>query len=166
MTIAYEQYHHDWLPAVFGCENRDPPLQYVGAIEAREGRCVTFPNVLQHQVQPFELADPTNPGHRKILALFLIDPNIQIISTSNIPCQQREWWTEQWSSKADGATATDVFGRLPAELRLHILEGVDDFPMGLKEAKKLREELMEERKSFNIANGQAFNGVSISLCEH
>jgi hypothetical protein len=41
----------------------------------REGRALFFPNVYQHRVEPFELADKTRPGHRKIVALFLVDPS-------------------------------------------------------------------------------------------
>ncbi|KAG5633649.1 hypothetical protein DXG03_006869, partial [Asterophora parasitica] len=88
------QYQWDWFPTVFGCENEGPMLQDVGSVDTREGRLLTWPNVLQHRVHPFSLADPTKPGHRKIVALFLVDPNIRIISTANVPCQQREWWAE------------------------------------------------------------------------
>ena len=60
-----------------------------------EGRLVTFPNTVQHRVAPFALADPTKPGHRKILALFLIDPHRRVISTANVPPQQAEWAGDQ-----------------------------------------------------------------------
>lgn len=60
---------------------------------------------------------------------------------------------------------TDVFGRLPAELKSQVIERVD-FPMGMEEAKKLREELMEERKRFDITNKEALFTMPISLCEH
>jgi hypothetical protein len=52
---------------------------------------IAFPNVLQHQVQPFELADPTRPGTRKILVLFLVDPGLRVTSTSTVPPQQLHW---------------------------------------------------------------------------
>ena len=51
---------------------------------ADSGMCaglLAFPNVVQHRVSPFRLADPTRPGHRKLLALFLVDPHIRILST-------------------------------------------------------------------------------------
>ncbi|KAK1223146.1 hypothetical protein PQX77_013982 [Marasmius sp. AFHP31] len=35
-----------------------------------------------HGVQSFELADPSKPGYRKILALFLVDPYIRTLSTA------------------------------------------------------------------------------------
>ena len=76
---------------------------------------------------PFKLADPTKPGHRKILALFLVDPNIRIISTANVPPQQREWWAEE-VAKNGGA-----LGKLSAELKEQVFEKVDDFPIGMEE---------------------------------
>ena len=77
MEINYPRDYHDWLPAVFGCEDGGPGLQFVGSVDTREGRLLTFPNILQHQVQPFSLVDPSKPGHRKILALFLVDPHLR-----------------------------------------------------------------------------------------
>ena len=46
------------------------------------GTCYVFPNDLQHRVAPFEMADKTKPtAHRKILAFFLVDPNVRIVGT-------------------------------------------------------------------------------------
>lgn len=159
--IGYEQSDWDWLQPIYGLENGEPAVQVVGSVESREGRVVTFPNILQHQVQPFKLVDPTKPGHRKILALFLVDPNISIISTANIPCQRRDWWGRILTS------SRDVLPKLPMELREKVIEDVEDFPISLEHAKQLREELMAERKAF-VADYQTknFNSVTISLCEH
>lgn len=158
--IPYEQNDNDWLSEIFGLENWAPGIQDVGSIEAREGRLVTFPNVLQHRVRPFKLADPTKPGHRKILALFLVDPNIKIISTANIPCQRRDWWGEVVSSDPS------CLARLPIELRDKVIQDVEDFPINLEQAKKLREELMEERKKYVIQYQDSNFTSEISLCEH
>jgi hypothetical protein len=125
-----------------------------------EGRLLTWPNVLQHQVQPFELVDPSKPGHRKILALFLVDPNIHIISTANVPCQQRQWWRENIQS-GSGAIA-----ELPMELQDHVFGQVEDFPLSLDEAKESRLELMEERKDFVVWHDEEFQSHTFSLCEH
>lgn len=97
----------------------------------KDGRLLTRPNILQHQVQPFELDDPSKPGHRKILALFLVDPNIRIISTANVPCQQRQWWRENIQSRSGAIT------ELPMELQDHVSRQVEDFPPSLDEAKEL-----------------------------
>jgi hypothetical protein len=58
-------------------------VQTIGNVECREDRLIRFPNTLQHLVGPFELEDPTKPGHRKILALFLVDPNV----TDSFDCE-------------------------------------------------------------------------------
>jgi len=142
---------------VFGCENEGPTVQEIGNVETREGRLLTFLNVLQHCVGSFKLADPTKPGHRKIVALFLVDPNIKVISTAHVPCQQQEWWWDLTGSKGDR--------QVLVELQDHILEDVD-FPFSLQEAKTLRLELMEERKAFVLGHGKAFEGSTFSLCEH
>ncbi|KAF8874344.1 hypothetical protein BD779DRAFT_1630316 [Infundibulicybe gibba] len=143
------QEHHDWLQEVFGCNKAGPVIQHVGTVETKEGRLVTFLNNLHQKVQPFELADPSKPkeghgkpGHRKILALFLVGPNIKIISTANVPCQRRDWWRECIGTNGN------ALGRLPVELQDLVFDLVDplDFPPNFEEAASLRSELMEERK--------------------
>ncbi|KAF8971372.1 hypothetical protein BDZ97DRAFT_1237314 [Flammula alnicola] len=175
--ISYEQDHHDWLNVIFGCEQDGPTIQDVGSVETREGRLLTFPNVLQHRVGPFKLADPTKPGHRKIVALFLVDPNIKVISTRHVPCQRQDWWWESSQSlpqkpgQASSSSSPTVLGNssnaveLPRELQDHILEDVD-FPISLPTAEALRKELMEERKEFVVNHGAALTSSTISLCEH
>ncbi|GAA3738662.1 hypothetical protein GCM10022225_22030 [Plantactinospora mayteni] len=88
----YEQNDADGLRDVYGLNDEDPLNQALGSVQTRAGRCLAFPNILQHRVSPFRLADPTRPGHRKILAFFLIDPSVTIVSTSDVPPQQ------PWSS--------------------------------------------------------------------
>jgi hypothetical protein len=88
--MGYPQNVHGWLEEVYGCRNEEAAVQEVGSVLCKEGRLLTFPNILQHQVQPFELADKTKKGHRKILALFLVDPGIRVISTANVPPQQKD----------------------------------------------------------------------------
>jgi hypothetical protein len=87
--MDYEQNHDAWLEQLYGCKNYESAIQEVGSVLCREGRLVTFPNILQHRVEPFRLLDPTKNGYRKILALFLVDPGIRLISTANVPPQQK-----------------------------------------------------------------------------
>ncbi|RDB21416.1 hypothetical protein Hypma_011642 [Hypsizygus marmoreus] len=157
---SYEQDDHNWLKEVFGCDPTGPGVQDIGSVDTLEGRLLTWPNILQHQVQPFRLADPTKPGHRKIVALFLVDPNIRIISTSNVPCQRRDWWSEPIEDEKGPISA------LPAELRDRIFGDVEDFPISLEEAKGLRVKLMEERKVYVVEHDRAFKQHFFSLCEH
>jgi hypothetical protein len=134
-------------------------VQYIGDVVTKEGRLLTFPNIFQHLVAPFELVDKTKPGHRKILALFLVDPHIRIISTANVPCQQRAWWAQELR---DGKG----FQALPNEIMKEIVDKVEEFPIGMDEAKELRVELMEERKSFVQRHDEQFHTETFSLCEH
>jgi len=60
----------------------------------REGRLITFPNIIQHRVDSFRLQDPTKAGHRKIVALFLVNPHTKVLSSAQIPCQRKDWWDD------------------------------------------------------------------------
>jgi hypothetical protein len=111
-------------------------------------------------VQPFELVDRTKPGHRKILALFLVDPNIKIISSANVPCQRKDWWREEI---ARGGGFDNLLSR---ELRDLIFQEVEEFPIGMEEARQNRLKLMEERKAFVLDKVNDFEKETFSLCEH
>ncbi|KAL3441290.1 hypothetical protein BJX65DRAFT_288823 [Aspergillus insuetus] len=143
--LNYEQDQHDFLQQVYGFPNevdgRNEVLitQELGSVECREGRLVTFPNTLQHRVSPFSLADPTKSGHRKILALFLVDPHRRIISSANVP-PQREDWCEGKGAAHGG--------------------------MSMDEAKAYRLELMEERGMKSDHINYDFQQGEFDLCEH
>lgn len=160
VDFAYAQDDHDFLEEIFGCEQNGPGVQDIGTADTPEGRLLTWPNILQHQLQPFSLEDRSKPGHRKILALFLVDPHIRIISTANVPCQQREWWSEMVRQGNNAISA------LPVELQDHIFNGVEDFPIDLVKAQELRLELIKERSTYVKAHDRAFNQFTFSLCEH
>lgn len=119
--------------------NNDSSLQVLGEVWTREDRLVVFPNVLQHRVSPFKLAQPSKPGHVKVLALFLVDPNITIPSTANIPPQQRDWWAREINKDQS-------LSGLPQELADLVLDEVSDFPLTMEQAKEVRDELREDRK--------------------
>ncbi|KFY53172.1 hypothetical protein V496_07845 [Pseudogymnoascus sp. VKM F-4515 (FW-2607)] len=130
-----------WISAIYGCENHGPRVQEIIDVECRQGRLLTFPNIFQHRVQPFSLRDPSKPGHRKILALFLVDPAITVISTGNVPPQRADWWIGDQGEGGEGL-------------------------MGMGEGKGLRVELMEERKVFVGHQDAAFQSLRFNLCEH
>jgi hypothetical protein len=112
-------------------------------------------------VSPFSLADPSKPGHRKILALFLIDPKMRIISSANVPPQQEEW------SRGRRDLVDGLLGeRLPVELQEMVRKDLPKSVMSLEEAKEYRLELMEERKWKAQEQNVAFTGGEFSLCEH
>ena len=71
-------------PEVFGCKQHGATVRYVGEVVTKDGPLLTFPNVLQRRVRPFKLIDKKRTGRRKIVALFLVDPHIRIISSVNV----------------------------------------------------------------------------------
>ncbi|PPR02045.1 hypothetical protein CVT24_011205 [Panaeolus cyanescens] len=157
---------HEWLEIIFGCDDDGPGIQDIGRVETREGRLITFPNILQHRVKSFELADPTKPGHRKILALFLVDPNIKIISTAHVPCQSKEWWQETIIQEQTIFPDSAGLAQLPMELQSIIFDEVQEFPLDIEEAKSLRLDLMKERAMYAHAQDAAFHKNHFSLSEH
>ncbi|GAA4547754.1 hypothetical protein GCM10023097_30340 [Streptomyces collinus] len=97
----YEQNDDNGLREVYGLEDEDALNQMLGSASTPAGRCLAFPNILQHRVDSFRLEDPTRPGHRKILAFFLVDPSETIVSTSDVPPQQP--WSDTSTMTLDQA---------------------------------------------------------------
>ncbi|KAJ2199590.1 hypothetical protein IW144_001471 [Coemansia sp. RSA 522] len=129
--------------------------QKTGSMQVKNDRCIVFPNIYQHQVSGFKLADPTKPGHCKILTFYFIDPTTRIPSTEIVAPQQREWWSETVMERG-------AMGNLPLLVKDQIEKHVD-FPISLAEAKKLRLELMDERIKCNTAataSNFSFNAVA------
>lgn len=142
-------------------DNPNGITQELGNVVCREDRLLTFPNVLQHRVSPFTLADRSRPGHRKILALFLIDPHLRIISSANVPPQQEEW-SRRRQDLIDGLLGE----RLPVELQDIVRKDLPKPTMSLEEAKRYRLELMEERSVKSKEHNQVFTSGEFYLCEH
>jgi hypothetical protein len=158
--LPYEQSRYDHLEKLFDVRWCGPAIQHLGHVRTCQGRLLTFPNVLHHRVEPFSLADKSRSGHRKILALFLVDPYMRIPSTANVPPQQKEWWAEH-------VRAASVEAGLPIEVADHIIDDVDDFPIGLDEAKRLRLALMKERSVTQVMMEEKFTEENhFNFCEH
>ncbi|KAJ5890187.1 hypothetical protein N7504_010997 [Penicillium tannophilum] len=144
----YEQGLHEFLQVVYGFppetdgHNESNKTQLDGNIVCKEGRLITFPNTLQHCVSPFSLADRTKSGHRKILALFLVDPHRRIISSANVPPQREDWREDKDDSVMNGPLMT------------------------MNEAKEHRLALMEERSIRMKDNNRNFESGEFCLCEH
>lgn len=51
----YEQYDYDGVAKLYNLQNEQALNQYLGSIITKEGRCIAFPNTLQHQVAPFKV---------------------------------------------------------------------------------------------------------------
>lgn len=182
---------YKWLECNYGANlTCGPCLQSYGSVNTPEGRLLTFPNVFQHRVSPFELVDKTKPGHRRFIALWLVDPHQRIISTANVPPQQQDWWAES----VFGASANEqkaAAEKLPVEMVQLLREkGVElpssdneeakvpnevldlvrkEFDLGLlslQEAKEHRLALMAERSAHQVVVKDEFLKASYSFCEH
>ncbi|KAJ6256006.1 hypothetical protein Dda_9300 [Drechslerella dactyloides] len=161
MDWPNRQNEDEFMLPFFGIDNGDAAIQVIGDVATTQGRLITFPNTLQHQVQPFELADKTKPGHRKILAVFLVDPYTRVISTANIPPQRKDWWAEDLELNGGGR-----LNKLPREIRDMVIGDVEGFPIDMELAKQLRLELMEERKTFVDSHNAELKMNTFFLCEH
>ena len=99
----------------------------------------------------FRLQDPTKPGHRRFIALWLIDPTRRIISTANVPPQQAEWWREA----VLGGDGDGVRGHLPQELATLLAEQGVAVPAAATRAARLPAELVHMIRRAAPATGWA-----------
>ncbi|KAK4239579.1 hypothetical protein C8A03DRAFT_14026 [Achaetomium macrosporum] len=198
MSIGQDMYHayeRIWGTGL-GWASNNEAIQHYGSVETREGRLLAFPNVFQHHVSSFSLQDRTKPGHRRFIALWLVDPHCRIISTANVPPQQFDWWAEAVFGAESKATAGEMppelfqlllekgadkvvkpteallskmsTSRLPAELMQMIRRErvVPDGLMTADEAREHRLALMEERSAFVQKNRREWSNAGYSFCEH
>ncbi|KAJ8330479.1 hypothetical protein O5D80_001460 [Batrachochytrium dendrobatidis] len=132
---ASEMYWED----VYDTDRESLRNQYIGSLEVPNGRCVVYPNRYQHKEQSFELADPTQPGHCKILTFFVVNPVCRIVSTAHVAPQQPQWY----NSSLDKTP-------IPPELwndATQYIQGVQS----PAEAKHYRDELTSDRTRITAA---------------
>ncbi|KAL0477443.1 DUF4246 domain-containing protein [Acrasis kona] len=153
----YEQGDDFGVNAIYGIGNDDKLNQVVGGVITKQDRCIAFPNSMQHRVEPFELVDKTRPGYRKILVLFLIDPGTRILSTADIPPQQKEWLVQE--------LALHLKEKLPIEIISYIVQFMPSM-MNLEQAKQHRDKLMQERGMLVRERNEMTFERTFSLCEH
>jgi hypothetical protein len=167
---VYEQDDRRGVKEIYGLEHDQPLNQMLGSFSVEKHRCLVFPNLYQHRVDPFELLDPTQPGRRKILVFFLVDPSRRIPSTSDIPPQQLDWWKR--CHPFGGGDGEQHFKNsnsnplLPDDLVDKIVQSYCDYPISPDTAKEFRLRLMEER---TFQKGRLDNEKyerPFSLCEH
>ncbi|RFU26273.1 hypothetical protein B7463_g10067, partial [Scytalidium lignicola] len=120
------------------------PFQNIGSVITPQGRLITFPNIMEHRVEPFELIDPNLPGHYRSVKLYLVDPHYRVCSTRNVPPQQHDWWAQAMS---------DEFLKLkvPREISTEITDKTADWPMSIKEAREHRLEMMKQHRWKDMA---------------
>lgn len=150
----------------------------------------------QHRVSPFKLVDPSKPGHRRFIALWLVDPTKRVISTANVPPQQMTWYVEsllgttpsarkeamsklpaelvtllqERSLISEGEAMTSQNVKLPEELMDMVREHFDavekEMPMGMEEAREHRANLMRERGAFRDEAEMEWEEHIYNFCEH
>ncbi|KAJ0297072.1 hypothetical protein Brms1b_013642 [Colletotrichum noveboracense] len=152
--LQYEQSDFYSIGRTFRIDPSGDTIQDLGSVLTREDRLIVFPNVYQHCVAPFELVDKTKPGHRKILALFLVDPDVPIISTANVPPQQKHWFRNEVTT-----------GRMPPEIIDMVFENLE-IPFGLEKAKEMRLEVMKERTIVGDNTNYRVRSNDFNFCEH
>ncbi|KAF9926699.1 hypothetical protein FBU30_003775 [Linnemannia zychae] len=152
----YRQFDVNGLGMMYDLYDEYPLVQKLDGIITKQDRCIVFPNIYQHCVQPFELEDQTKPGFRKILVFFLVSPETTVLSTTHVPPQQMSWFAPELASSG-------LMNRIPPEIFQQVADLLAS--ADLEKAKELREELMKERKFLVKANKGIFERP-FSLCEH
>lgn len=113
-------------------------FQDIGSVSLTEGRLVAVPNVLQRRMEPFELEDVARgPGHKRFLTLYLVDPHYRVCSTRNVPPQRHDWWWD--AAGGDQVVASWAARGVPQEVADKIGSQIGEWPMGMDEAKKIRD---------------------------
>ncbi|KAJ6011477.1 Protein of unknown function DUF4246 [Penicillium sp. IBT 35674x] len=161
-TDMLDEVEHDpgdfiWLKQVFGLENGEPAVQSSGSIRCPPGRVIIFPSTVQHRMTKYELKDKSKPGSNSCLVFYLVDPNIRIISTANIPPQRLDWTLEAEEGEGESLTAA------MAQLALANKDKKGNMPMTLTEALDHRYKFLEELNEFMRYQHVAFESRVLSL---
>lgn len=153
--VSHEPNDSVWLKQVYGFEVGDAPIQHPGNIQCKPGRVVMYPSTVQHRLTGYKLNDPTKKGFSMSLVILLVDPNIRIISTANIPPQRLDWTFSE-----------EEFGDLRHSLNKMSLEFEDrkgNLPMSMSEAKQVHDEFLSELVEFTRYQHVAFESKSIAI---
>ncbi|KAJ7121240.1 hypothetical protein C8R43DRAFT_1033512 [Mycena crocata] len=152
------------MDILYGLKRNSHCCQDLGSMVTSAGRALAWPNIYQHRVSPFHLVDTTEPGHRKILAIFLVDPSIEPIpSATNVAPQQAEWAVEALEEARNDPET--VFSRLPPELSNVIYSKLPSTFMTRDEAEVYRLKLMKERTQFVKVHDREL-AHTFNMCEH
>ncbi len=133
----YEQADNFSVEVMYGLYEARPLVQGFGSVRTSNGRCLCFPNVLQHRVHPFGLDNPTLPGRSRVLVFMLVDPHVRIRGTGDVPPQQPAWFRAELS-------IVRRFRSLPLRA-FGVLISFMDACMSREEAVRQRLELEAER---------------------
>lgn len=132
--------------------------QELGHAVAEVNKCVASPDIYQHRVYEFELANRTRVGHRKILCLLLVNPETEILSTTHVPPKQVDWSLERLE-QVPGMHA------LPAKL-FDMVAGYVRRAGKVSKAHWPGMELVRERMKFGVSQSKRVCELEFSMCEH
>lgn len=154
--VEHEPNDFIWLEQVFGLTIGDPAIQRPGSIKCPLGRTVMYPSTVQHRLTGFELKDKSRPGYVRALGFFLVDPNIRIISTANIPPQRLDWTLDIKGEDEDLKSSM-------AKVALDNKDKQGPMPTSLTEALELRHKFVEEIVEFAKYQRVAFESRIVML---
>ncbi|KAJ7058042.1 hypothetical protein C8F01DRAFT_1149278 [Mycena amicta] len=178
---AHNEWDSDCMQTLYGIDADDPCVQKIGFVSSNAGRALAWPNIFQHRVSRCKLADPSKPGHRKLLNIFLVDPTAErVVSATDVPPQQADWAAEALAETFDSApfcnssdpdednAQTHKLPFIPQELRDLVKECVDstESMMTVEDAKEQRLKLMEERRAFGASHTERIFAVPFNISEH
>lgn len=154
----YEQNVSRAVEGVYGFTDNSIMVNDVGSVITQTGRTICFPNLYQHQVQPFHLRDRNKAGHRRILAFFVVSPVKKIPSTSTLYTKDFNLFRHYWNSSPASVI-------LPDCLHILVFGYVASF-WTWQDALTHRSCLMEQRGIWRKESDQAHLARPFSLCEH
>lgn len=155
--VEHDESDFVWLRQVYGLDNGEPAVQCIGSIRCAVGRTVMFPSTVQHRLVQFRLTDKTKPGNLRALVFYLVDPNIRIISTANIPPQRLDWTMDL--EPQEGESLTAALERVALSNR----DKKGSMPMSLDEAIKIRMGVLKDLDEFMKYQQVAFESNVLVL---
>lgn len=155
LDVEHDQAESVWLEQIFGLTNNHPAVQGVGAVRGRTGRVIAWPNLLQHKVH-VEAKDRSKPARVRGVKIMLVDPNIRIISTANVPPQRADWVDSHHDKSPD-----QWMSRMKREQE--IKRSRQEFPLGFDEAWEIFTEFRKELVAFNHYQDVAFHSKVVQV---
>lgn len=101
-------------------------------------------------------------GRCKILNLLLVDPNIRIISTANVPPQRIDWRDPAADSVAGAEGGLGLEG-LSLDEQNKRLKREGGFPFTIAEARDFLQKAKEERDAFTHYQDVAFHAGHVNV---
>ncbi|PVF99044.1 hypothetical protein CPB86DRAFT_849593 [Serendipita vermifera] len=120
--------------------------QEIGSVVLRKGRCITYPNLYQHRLSPFELVDKSTSGYRTTLQIMLVDPEVPILSSTDVPPQQASWAMQALMDSLNNRVPVEIIQRI-VDFAVHDLKCLipDESRWSLRESMEKWQFIEKER---------------------